>query len=94
MLCTRMTTLAFLLLDLSPLLAFKFDFVSAVQLQYSSKYFDNTWKKCRTGGDYVWPTRMTDNSGGVVGGGGVHLFFVFFFVFFFLLLLFFLINLF
>ena len=34
MLSTRMTTLAFLLLELTPLLVFKFDFVSALLLQY------------------------------------------------------------
>ena len=43
MLGTRMTTLAFLLLDLPPLLVFKFDFVSALQLKYPSQYFDDTW---------------------------------------------------
>ena len=40
---TRMTTLAFLLLDLSPLLVFEFDFVFALQLEYPSQYFDATW---------------------------------------------------
>ena len=43
MLGTRMTILAFLLFDLSPLLAFKFDFMSALQLEYPSQYFDDTW---------------------------------------------------
>ena len=33
-----MTTLAFLLLDLTPLLVFKFDFVSTLQLEYPSQY--------------------------------------------------------
>ena len=40
MLGTRMTTLAFLL-DIS-LLVFEFDFVSAMQLEYPSQYFDDT----------------------------------------------------
>ena len=34
MLHTRLTTLAFLLLELSHLLVFEFDFMSALQLQY------------------------------------------------------------
>ena len=42
-LCTRMTTLAFLLLELSPLLVFKFDFVSILLLQYPLEYFNFTW---------------------------------------------------
>ena len=37
-----MTTLAVLLLDLSPLLVFKFNFVSALLLEYPSQYFDDT----------------------------------------------------
>ena len=40
MLHTRMTTLAFLLLELPPLLVLKSDFVSA---EYSLQYFDDTW---------------------------------------------------
>ena len=44
MLRTGMTTrVAFLLLDLSPLLVFEFDFVSALLLEYPSQYFDDTW---------------------------------------------------
>ena len=43
MLRTRMTTLARLLFDLSPLLVFKFYFLSALYLEYSSQYFDDTW---------------------------------------------------
>ena len=43
MLGTRMTTLALLLLDLSPFIVFIFDFVSALQLEYPSQYFDDTW---------------------------------------------------
>ena len=55
---TRITTVAFLLLDLSPLLVFKFCFVSALQLEYPSQYFDDSWQKCRTVRDDVSPTRM------------------------------------
>ena len=43
MLHLRMNTLAFSLLELSSLLVFEFDFVSAVQLEYPSQYFDDTW---------------------------------------------------
>ena len=39
---TRKKTLAFSLLELSPLLVFEFDFVSALQLEYPSEYFDDT----------------------------------------------------
>ena len=73
---TRMTTLAFLLLDLAPVLVFKFDFLSALQLKYPSQYFDDTYWKCRTGRHDVSPTRMTTLAG--LEGGG-YLFFVFFF---------------
>ena len=40
---TRMTTLAFLLLELSHILVFEFHFVSALLLEYPSQYFDDTW---------------------------------------------------
>ena len=40
---TRMTTLAFLLLELFPFLLFKIDLVSALTLEYPSEYFDGTW---------------------------------------------------
>ena len=41
---TRMTTLAFLLLELSPFVLFvEFDFVSALYLKYPSEYFDSVW---------------------------------------------------
>ena len=40
---TRMTTLAFSFLDLSTLLVFEFDFMSALQHKYPSEYFDDTW---------------------------------------------------
>ena len=43
MLGTIMTTLDFLLLVLYPLLVFKFDSVSALQFEYPSQYFDDTW---------------------------------------------------
>ena len=39
MLRTRMATLAFLLLELSPLLVFEFDFVSALLVEYSLECF-------------------------------------------------------
>ena len=41
MLCSRMTTLAFLLLEISPFLMIEFDFVSALLLEYPSQYFDD-----------------------------------------------------
>ena len=44
MLHKRVTTLAFLLLELSPLLVFELDFMSALQLEYPSQYFDDTWE--------------------------------------------------
>ena len=40
---TRMTILAFLLLELFPLVLFETDFVSALLLKYSLEYFDGTW---------------------------------------------------
>ena len=40
---TRMTTLAFLLLELSSFILFEEDFVFALQLEYPSEYFDSTW---------------------------------------------------
>ena len=55
---TRMTTLAFLLLELCPLLLFEFDIMSALQHEYPSGYFDDTWLKCRTGRDDKMHTRM------------------------------------
>ena len=42
MLCTRMTALAILLLELSPFLVFEFDFVSTLYFEYPSEYFDDT----------------------------------------------------
>ena len=56
---TRLTTLAFLLLELSPFVLFEKDFVSALQFKYLLEYFDGTWQKCRTGPDDVSRTRMT-----------------------------------
>ena len=41
MFCTRMNTLAFLLLELFPLLVFEFDFLCALLLEYPSQYFDD-----------------------------------------------------
>ena len=35
------------------------DFMSALLLEYSSKYFDGIWLKCRTGRDGVLSTRVT-----------------------------------
>ena len=43
MLHTRMTTLVFLLLELSPFVLLEIDFVSALYLEYPLEYFDNTW---------------------------------------------------
>ena len=57
--CTRMTTLAFLLLELSPFVLFEIGFLSALYLEYPLEYFDGTWQKCRTGRDDVLHTRMT-----------------------------------
>ena len=57
--CTRMTTLAFLILEIFFCFAFKIDFLSALSLKYSSKYFDSILLKCRTGQDGVSCTRMT-----------------------------------
>ena len=56
---TRMTTLALLLLELSPFVLFKIDFSSALSLEYPLEYFDGTWQKCRTGLDDVSRSRMT-----------------------------------
>ena len=56
---TRMTTLSFLLLELSPFVLFEKDFVSALYLEYPLEYFDGTRQKCRTGPDNVLRTRMT-----------------------------------
>ena len=56
---TRMTTLAFLLLELSPYILFEIDFSSALLLEYPLEYFDGTWQKCRTGPVNVSCTRMT-----------------------------------
>ena len=39
---SRMTTLAFLLLELSPFVLFEIDFLSALELEYPSEYFDGT----------------------------------------------------
>ena len=47
----RMTTLAFLLLELSPFVLFEIDFLFALLLEYPLKYFDGTWQNCRTGPD-------------------------------------------
>ena len=55
--CTRVTTLPFLLLELSLFVLFEKDFVSTLQLEYPSKYFDGTWQKCRLG-----PDDKNDNS--------------------------------
>ena len=54
-----MPALGFLLLELSPLLVFEFDFVSALSHEYPLVYFDDTCQKCRTGPDDVLCTRMT-----------------------------------
>ena len=40
---TRMTTLVFLLLELSPFVLFEIDILSALYLEYPSEYFDGTW---------------------------------------------------
>ena len=40
---TGLTTLAFLLLEFSPIVLFEKDFVSALSLEYHSEYFDGTW---------------------------------------------------
>ena len=48
---TRMTTDFFLLLESSPLLVFKFEFLSLLQHEYPIEYFDDAWYKCRTGRD-------------------------------------------
>ena len=40
---SKITALAFLLLELSPLLVFEFDFLSALLHKYPSEYFDDTW---------------------------------------------------
>ena len=39
---TRMTTLSFLLLELSPFVLFEKDFVSALLLEYPLEYLDGT----------------------------------------------------
>ena len=54
-----MTTLAFLLLKLSPFVLFEIDFSSALQLEYPLEYFYDTWQKCRTGPDNMLRTDMT-----------------------------------
>ena len=59
MLHTRMTTLAFLLLELSPFILFEIDFSSALYLEYTLEYFDGIWQKCNTGPDDVSRIRMT-----------------------------------
>ena len=41
--CTKMTTPAFLLLELSPFIFFEIDFVSTLQLENPLEYFDGTW---------------------------------------------------
>ena len=61
MLGTRMTTLAFLLLDLSPLLLFKFEFVSSLQLEYPSQYFMILGRNVEQGKMTCW--YKNDNSG-------------------------------
>ena len=61
---TRMTTLAFLLLELSPFVLFEIDFLSALYLEYPSEYFDGRnveqdetmchvreWQLCLS---YIW----------------------------------------
>ena len=40
---TEMATLAFLLLELSLFVLFGIDFLSTLQMEYSSEYFDGTW---------------------------------------------------
>ena len=45
----RMTSSAFLLLELSPFLAFEFDFLSLLCNKYPTEYFGDAWYKCRTG---------------------------------------------
>ena len=42
MLHTRLATLAFLLLELSPFVLFKKDFLSALKIKYPLEYFDGT----------------------------------------------------
>ena len=56
---TRMATLPFLLLELPPFVLFEKGFMSALLLKYPLAYFAGTWKKCRTGPDNMWRTRMT-----------------------------------
>ena len=58
----------FLLLELSPLLVFEFDFLSLHE--YSTEYFVDAWYKCRTGRDDMLRTRML-----WWDWGGGHLFF-------------------
>ena len=57
---TRMTTLAFLLLNLSPLLVFKFDFLPALQFEYLHNILMILSRN----------VEQDDNSGGVGGGEG------------------------
>ena len=57
--CIVMTTLAFLLLELSPFILFEIDFVSTLLLNYPLEYFDGTCYKCRTRLGDVSCTRMT-----------------------------------
>ena len=44
---TRLTTLAFLLLELLPFVLFEKDYISALRLKYPFEYFDGTWQKCK-----------------------------------------------
>ena len=53
-----MTTLAFLLLELSPIVLFEIDFVPALLLKYPLKYFHGIWLNCKTV-DNMLCTRMT-----------------------------------
>ena len=54
-----MTTLAFLILELSPFVLLEIDFSKFLSLEYPLEYFDGTWQKCRTGPDDLSLTRMT-----------------------------------
>ena len=56
---TRLTYVAFLLLELSTIVLFEKDFFSALLLEYPLEYFDGTWQNCRTGPDDVSGTKMT-----------------------------------
>ena len=56
---TRMTTLAVILSELSPLDGFRCNSVSALYLEDPLEYNNDTSQLCRTGHDDVSCTRMT-----------------------------------